>query len=57
MKDPKYLPNCVDIMSIIHDTIKSFCHDAQRGISVQSVPVSLFPLFIVIHMSHFIVSK
>lgn len=40
MKDPKYLQNCVEIMSIIHDTIKSFYHDAQRGISVQPVPVS-----------------
>lgn len=51
MKDPKYLPNCVEIMSIIHDTIKSFYHDAQRGISVQPVLVSFFPLFIVIHVT------
>lgn len=53
MKDPKYLPNCVEIMSIIHDTIKSFYHDAQRGISVQPVPVSLFPLLIVIHVTFY----
>lgn len=53
MKDPKYLPNCVEIISIIHDTIKSFYHDAQRGISVQPVPVSLFPLLIVIHVTFY----
>lgn len=53
MKDPKYLPNCVEIMSIIHDTIKSFYHDAQRGISVQPVPVLLFPLLIVIHVTFY----
>lgn len=53
MKDPKYLPNGVEIMSIIHDTIKSFYHDAQRDISVQPVPVSFFPSFIVIHVTFY----
>lgn len=53
MRDPKYLPNCVEIMSIIHDTIKSFYHDAQRGFSVQPVPVSLFPPLIVIHVTFY----
>jgi hypothetical protein len=37
MKDPKYLPNCVEIMSIIHDTLKSFYHDAERGTSMTNV--------------------